>query len=407
MKTNLILHNTPLCLAPFLGFYYAKTKNELRPCCDSAFPDKSYKFKYESTQTWKDFWYSDYLKEIRAKLLDNKFHDICFKCKKLEEENIVVNRHTYNEVYKNLINKKIKNALTFNIETGNNYHIPFFLDYRPSNLCNLKCRMCDPYNSSEIAKEVNKNFEDYNEIFVNKHSKDIKKFLYKEIKKDNIVNLTLLKNLKVIKLLGGEPVIQPEVLSILPSLEKDVNLIFTTNAVNLSENFIKNIKNIKNISFNISIDGIYESYEYIRYPARWDTTYNNIIKLVEMGYNVKIKFVIQLYNVFFIKEIINFCIYNSNKYKLKYFFSKVDQDYLSINLLNDNDLSLIIDTVKSIKVSSLHKKEIIDPILNILYTKKEIRKESKVIFKNYTLMLDKIRKNNILYLHNNFKNYIN
>jgi len=399
-------HNTPLCLAPFLGFYYAKTKNELRPCCDSAFPDKSYKFKYESTQTWKDFWYSDYLKEIRAKLLDNKFHDICFKCKKLEEENIVVNRHTYNEVYKNLINKKIKNALTFNIETGNNYHIPFFLDYRPSNLCNLKCRMCDPYNSSEIAKEVNKNFEDYNEIFVNKHSKDIKKFLYKEIKKDNIVNLTLLKNLKVIKLLGGEPVIQPEVLSILPSLEKDVSLIFTTNAVNLSENFIKNIKNIKNISFNISIDGIYESYEYIRYPARWDTTYNNIIKLVEMGYNVKIKFVIQLYNVFFIKEIINFCIYNSNKYKLKYFFSKVDQDYLSINLLNDNDLSLIIDTVKSIKVSSLHKKEIIDPILNILYTKKILEKENLEMFKNYTLMLDKIRKNNILYLHNNFKNYI-
>jgi hypothetical protein len=126
-----------------------------------------------------------------------------------------------------------------------------------------------------------------------------------------------------------------------------------------------------------------------------------------MGYNVKIKFVIQLYNVFFIKDIINFCIYNSDRYKLRYFFSKVDQDYLSINLLNNDDLASIIDTVKSIKVSSLHKKEIIDPILNILYTKKEIRKESKVIFKNYTLMLDKIRKNNILYLHNNFKNYIN
>ena len=27
------------------------------------------------------------------------------------------------------------------------------LDYRPSNLCNLKCRMCDSVNSSLIVKE--------------------------------------------------------------------------------------------------------------------------------------------------------------------------------------------------------------------------------------------------------------
>ncbi len=27
------------------------------------------------------------------------------------------------------------------------------MDYRPSNLCNLKCRMCDPVNSSLIVKE--------------------------------------------------------------------------------------------------------------------------------------------------------------------------------------------------------------------------------------------------------------
>lgn len=397
--------NKPLCLAPFLGFYYAKTKKELRPCCDSVFPNKSYKFKYKSTQTWEDFWYSNYLKEIRAKLLDKKFHDICFRCKRLEEEKIVVNRKTY-DVYKNIIEKSIKNRLTFNIETGNNYNVPFFLDYRPSNLCNLKCRMCDPYNSSEIAKEVYKNIEPYNKIFSNNYSQDVKKFLYKKTKKDNIVDTTLLKKLKVVKLLGGEPVIQPEVLNILSCLNKDINLNFTTNAVNLSENFVDGIKNIKNINFNISIDGIDKSYEYIRHPARWDTTYNNILKLVAMNYNVKIKFVIQLYNVFFIKDIINFCIYNSDRYKLRYFFSKVDQDYLSINLLNNDDLASIIDTVKSIKASSLHKKEIIDPILNILYTKKIVEKENLEMFKNYTLMLDKIRKNDIFNLHDNFKNYI-
>ena len=33
---------------------------------------------------------------------------------------------------------------------------PIYLDLRLSNLCNLKCRMCSPHNSSQIAKEHKK-----------------------------------------------------------------------------------------------------------------------------------------------------------------------------------------------------------------------------------------------------------
>ena len=42
---------------------------------------------------------------------------------------------------------------------NNNFRVeepPMYLDFRLGNMCNLKCRMCQPQNSSQIQKEYKK-----------------------------------------------------------------------------------------------------------------------------------------------------------------------------------------------------------------------------------------------------------
>ena len=80
------------------------------------------------------------------------------------------------------------------IQHGNTTKGPLFLDYRPSNLCNLKCRMCVPNASSQITKEFQENPE--MQKWFSAPEKVVKNF-------DLFKNFTNNIQLKQIKILGG------------------------------------------------------------------------------------------------------------------------------------------------------------------------------------------------------------
>ena len=144
--------------------------------------------------------------------------------------------------------------------------------------------------------------------------------------------MDLIHQLKIIKLLGGEPVIQPEVIKILNNIDNHARIQITTNGYNFNNNFIKSIKN-KNVHFYISLDGIEEVYEYIRYPGKWYVVNQNIIFLLENNYPVTLKFVVQFYNIFKLGKILEYCDNLLKKYpnNLKFFFSPVNEEYLHFN----------------------------------------------------------------------------
>ena len=66
--------------------------------------------------------------------------------------------------YKRYLQDK-DDSVEMNTESGNQWNSPLTLDYRPSNLCNLKCRMCGPGSSTEWAKEIDNNISThYNQL---------------------------------------------------------------------------------------------------------------------------------------------------------------------------------------------------------------------------------------------------
>ena len=143
------------------------------------------------------------------------------------------------------------------------------VDYRPDNICNLKCRMCFPGNSSMIAKEQNHSFEILD-------TSDIYQFDFSTVTSLSIV--------------GGEPSISKEVDTFLQWLIDNgraeyIVLKVTTNATNANANWIDKLKKFPKCHTVISLDGTNEIYEYIRTNANWDSIVKNI-KSYEFENNV-------------------------------------------------------------------------------------------------------------------------
>lgn len=285
----------PYCYAPFVHMY-THDKEGNRLCCVSKESPKATDSENFDLQTR---WESDYYKNYRKMFLQDDLYKtppgVCSRCTENEKAGVYSDRLMLNDFYKD-------KGLELNIETGTNLGSPIDIDLRASNLCNLKCRMCSPYSSSQLNKEVEANRKILS--FQN---------IAKDYNTDSWItdeNLKfLLSNINYserIKLLGGEPTIMPEVHKIMDYLidndYTDVPLYFTTNLTNNNVSFLDRLKKLKNVRFNYSIDGESKTVEYIRSPLNWDTTVKNMEVYGPLSKYRIINFTLQAYNILNIKE---------------------------------------------------------------------------------------------------------
>lgn len=195
------------------------------------------------------------------------------------------------------------------------------LDFKFSSLCNLKCRICGPYCSSNWLKESLDTGE-YHEHTIKIFSKYAeRKFVNNEINFE-IFN-KLLPDLHIIEFYGGEPLMQPEhakimnILKSYPNVEKlNLELFYNTNGTFYNESIIETWDKMGLVELNISLDDIEDRFEYQRYPAKWNDVLTNINLYKEnCKSNVRMNLycTVSLYNIFYIDELIK---YNSENLKL-------------------------------------------------------------------------------------------
>ena len=282
------------CPLPFIHSH-ASVNGRWKPCCNSTWslPSKDSYFVKESSnhQKWFD---GEIMEQLRSDLLSgvkNSMCDVCWRQEKITGRSI---RKRYVEKMGHLadIDKpKIK-----------------YLDLKLSNECNLACRMCDYTNSNQIYKDVSvmeernlhlpSNWERSPHHEKNIGSKGIKKapkHIMDEVK-------SLLPDLRVLKLTGGEPTVIPEVLELFDicikeGYAKNLQLNITTNGTKFNSRFLEKIKKFKNVYLNISCDGYGKVYDYIRYPFNWDKFAERINDIKEYGVDASITAVPQMYNI--------------------------------------------------------------------------------------------------------------
>ena len=107
----------------------------------------------------EDVWNSNHMRKIRKQMIEGDVVKGCEHCYDLEDMGFPSYRTNYIRDWFEYSGKgeEIQDIIERSID--NDYMVPeapMYLDFRLGNMCNLKCRMCQPQNSSQIQKEYKK-----------------------------------------------------------------------------------------------------------------------------------------------------------------------------------------------------------------------------------------------------------
>lgn len=288
-----------------------------RPCCRfNNFPHVSI-----HDISFSDYKNSDFYKKIVSDM-DTGWAIGCNKCKTEEERG-----HTS---LRQVLNSELSGNSTLE-----------YIEISISNECNLACRMCSPTYSTFWGKLVST-------------SKDLQKYHvnYKQphISIDTIFKDIDISKLKKIKYLGGEPFVTPQIGQLFKYLEENgviQNIEFecNTNCTLFPKKWLVELSKFKKLNIELSVDGVGDINEYIRFGKSWKIIYQNILKWVEYkeknsNLNLSLYTTVQAYNLHDIKNICNLATENGLKF---YSSLLVVPEYLSVNALPRDYLDEIKD----------------------------------------------------------------
>jgi sulfatase maturation enzyme AslB (radical SAM superfamily) len=220
----------------------------------------SFNFLNESTVDWNH----DQLQKIREQNNSNIWHPGCWECEQLEKVGIKSFRHS-------MIDK-------FGVKK--NLSGPLRIDLLFDRGCNLACRTCGPDSST----------------FWNKHLKDNNlKYLTYANDSNNLESIQQalesldLSNLEMVQFCGGETLmgnnywqVAKKLTELIPDSKNKIELGFQTNGTQpVDERYYEIIEKFKLVKFIVSIDGINDRFEYLRWPASWNQVVDNILNLKE------------------------------------------------------------------------------------------------------------------------------
>lgn len=283
------------CYAPWTNLEVL-TSGDILPCCK--FQPQLYKDQYNIvTHSIEDYRNSQMLAEVKQQFVIGKWPRGCERCKIEEASNIPSKRqldlerwqHHYDEY-----NLDSNQLLTVSIAFGNT--------------CNLKCIIC---NSTASSKWRQEELELYGTAAPNIES----------VRKGVIDSITALApKLTHLDVHGGEPFLSGidqhhQLLDyyIESGQSQDITLHYTTNgSIFPDSSWRQRWSHYKAVDLQISIDGVGDRYEYLRYPANWDTLCNNVrqyqlFKLTNANFSVSIAHTVSAYNVLYLDEFFNWC----------------------------------------------------------------------------------------------------
>jgi len=143
------------CMAPWTHTYLSP-QTERRMCCASREPAQNFQ-QYIDTRsgagnyipiTLEEHWNGEHMRSVRRRMLRGETLPECEVC-----NDKLLNTDVYRNYFNNLFGHKYLQVLKSTDETGFTTIKPVSWDYRFSNLCNFKCRMCGDMLSSSWESE--------------------------------------------------------------------------------------------------------------------------------------------------------------------------------------------------------------------------------------------------------------
>lgn len=266
------------CILPW-AHLHVDPKGNVLPCCVG---DPSQPLGSIVTQEVNDIINGDAAKQLRKNLLSGVRDTKCNYCYQIEDQGQTSPRQATNSSLNDKYQSYVDNT---NPDGSIEKFQPYYIDIRPSNICNLKCRWCSEYYSSAIEYETN-SLQGKTHIPI---TKDDRAVVFEKIK-------DYLKTITKIYFAGGEPLLMNDHYRILDELLRightKVFIHYSTNLTNLyfKDKCITDYWNqLKNVFVNASLDAEGRAAEYIRDGTVWANIENNIRTIQKESPHVKIR----------------------------------------------------------------------------------------------------------------------
>ena len=269
---------------PFTGLA-TREDGAICACC------RSHPVGFIQKETLEEIWNNDTMKRIRKQVLTDIRPPECEPCFSLEDQGVesLRQRHTTGKIPEARINL-YPNALN---RLNDDYSMPFeipTMELKLNNLCNLKCRMCHPMDSTSwndwnVVKEYYKKESNIMYNIVEEHKLESKPFLDKfQDSPEWWASLEkLLPYFRRVEFAGGEPLMDPQhyrILDMLRPYGHQVEIKYATNGTTLGIKGGRTVHeywpHFRSVAVNVSIDGIDDVYEYIRGNSDWEEVVRNI-----------------------------------------------------------------------------------------------------------------------------------
>jgi len=263
MEAKKILTNKSFCVLPWTGFQLEPNGN-VKNCIISTstignIDKKNIKSILNGEENLK----------IKKEMLEDKKPQNCSGCHLHEKGRKNLSSISSRLYYNKELGPSVDKTLYDNIENFSLHHV----DIRWTNHCNQACVYCSPEYSSKWAQELGKKIKSSNES-----RKKIKDYVFANIKK-----------LKNVYLAGGEPLLMNEnreFLTLLLEGNPTVQIRINTNLSSTETGVFDILCKFKNVHWIVSVETIEKQYEYVRYHGSWNNFLKNLKHIKELNHKI-------------------------------------------------------------------------------------------------------------------------
>lgn len=237
---------------------------------------------------------------IRDDMLNNRRTPDCDKCWMLEDAGYLSDRQVKNftlDFYSDT------DLLYLYERAMNGEYSTTHYKIDASNYCNATCVTCGS-SASTAWGDLLKNNQEIVKDFYGKNRNPEPLYVLKKNSEEISIDY---KTAKFVLLRGGESTMIRTHWDIVENIVNAGNdeccISFVTNgSFNLTDRQKALLKQLKNVNFCFSIDGIEKVYEYMRFPLSWEKTVDNVNWAQDEGYLVSASYTISNLNILYYEQ---------------------------------------------------------------------------------------------------------
>ena len=351
------------CVLPWISLETSPI-GTVRPCClaeEEIIDNNGNKFDL-NTANFSNIQNSNYMQILRQDFLDEKQPNACRKCWREEHAGRTSKRmHTLD---------RLKHMLPDQSWTADAKSL-MFLDLKLGNICNLKCRICGSWSSSQFAVEELANLDSNEDRKTNYHYQMLKQgawpkenpTFWKEI--DQVVD-----QIRYIEFTGGEPFMIQEHFDMLQGLVDrgiagNIEIHYNTNGTHYPEDADAIWQHFKTVEIAFSIDDVGDRFEYQRTNASWKEVSRNIgwfRTLREHYSNIQLQVctTVNVFNALYLEDVANWTA--AQEFDFVYWNMMHEAYYFSISTLPDNVKLAIAKRLQNAQITDRTRQEFVQII---------------------------------------------